>query len=325
MTLAGKTVLVTGATGFLGGVLTLRMAQEGANVRALARTPEKGAFLRDNDNITLVQGDITDAARMREVIQGCDGVFHGAVSYGNLEQQRRVNVEGTRNVVQASEAAKVSRLVHVSTLAVYGYDVRGEVGEDHPFAVNHNDPYVVTKGEEEVVVRVAKVPYSIVRPGGIYGARSGLWTRTAFLTARRNPTLWIGDGSGTPPLIYVDDAVDLLVAVATHPAAAGEAFNCANDPSATWREFLAEYAKLVGHSNYLGIPTPIIFGLAGVAALFDNPDRASRDIPKLARWLTRRVRYPMTKARDLLGWQPKTDLATGVKLCEGWLRERGLL
>jgi nucleoside-diphosphate-sugar epimerase len=325
MTLSGKTALVTGAAGFLSSALTLRLASEGVKVRALVRRPEKAKFLHDQPNIDIVQGDITDAARMREVTQGCDYVFHVAVLYGSHAEQQRVNVEGTRNVVQAAEAANITRLIHVSTLAVYGYVVPSEVPETTPLAVNHHDPYVVSKGQAESIVRAAKIPYSIIRPGGIYGARSGLWTRTMFSVARRNPTIFVGDGSGTPPIIYVDDVVNLLLTVAEHPKAVGEAFNCATDPSPTWREFLGAYSKLAGHNNWLGIPVPIAMGAVSLASAFASSTSAQRDLPKLVRYGTHRVRYPMTKARELLGWQPKIDLATGVKLCEPWLREKGLL
>jgi 2-alkyl-3-oxoalkanoate reductase len=325
MTLSGKTALVTGAAGFLSSALTLRLASEGVNVRALVRSPEKAKFLRDKPNIEIVQGDVTDAARMREVTQGCDYVFHVAVSYGDHAAQQRVNVEGTRNVVQAAESANVTRLIHVSTLAVYGYEVPSEVPETTPFAVNHHDPYIISKGQAEEVMRAAKVPYSIIRPGGIYGARSGLWTRTMFTLARRNPTWFVGDGSGTTPVIYVDDVVDLLLTVAEHPKAVSEAFNCANDPSPTWREFLGAYSQLAGHSNWIGIPVSLALGLTSVAGVFAGQTSAGKDLTKLVRYGTSRVRYPMTKARDLLGWQPKVDLATGIKRCEPWLREKGLL
>ena len=76
MSLAGHQVLVTGATGFLGGALALRLAQEGAQVIALARRPQKVDYIKQQPNITIVEGDITDAERMKRVTQGCSIVFH---------------------------------------------------------------------------------------------------------------------------------------------------------------------------------------------------------------------------------------------------------
>ena len=90
MTLQGMTALVTGATGFVGGALSHRLADEDARVKALARTPEKGDFLHTRQDIEIVPGDITDAERMREVVQGCTHVFHVAAALqGNMAQNRR--------------------------------------------------------------------------------------------------------------------------------------------------------------------------------------------------------------------------------------------
>src|SRR5215207_5245192 len=125
MTLAGKTVLVTGATGFLGGVTARRLAQDGARVRALARSPERAKYLRDCENIELVYGDITQPETLQPIMDGVDTVFHTAVDYGSMERQRAVNVEGTRNLANAAADAGVRRLVHVSSIAVYGYALSG--------------------------------------------------------------------------------------------------------------------------------------------------------------------------------------------------------
>ncbi|MBN2306116.1 MAG: NAD(P)H-binding protein, partial [Anaerolineae bacterium] len=129
-----STILITGATGFLGGVVVRRAAAEGAQIRALARSPEKAAPLRDLPGVEIVPGDITDADRMREVMPGCDVVIHcAAATSGPPDLQQRANVEGTRNVAAAAGAAGVRRLVHVSSIAVYGFRRQDNViTEDMP-------------------------------------------------------------------------------------------------------------------------------------------------------------------------------------------------
>ncbi|MGB1288313.1 MAG: NAD-dependent epimerase/dehydratase family protein, partial [Aggregatilineales bacterium] len=175
-----KTVFITGATGFLGGALALRLAAEGAIVKALARRPNRDKYLRDVPGIEIVMGDITDAARMRELTQDCDIVFHVAAALnGKLDFQRRVNVDGTRNVAIAAAQANIERFVYVSTIAVYGYSVTGIIDEDTP-QYPGNVPYNRSKSEAETallkVVSDNNLPYSIIRPGMIYGARSAMWT-----------------------------------------------------------------------------------------------------------------------------------------------------
>jgi nucleoside-diphosphate-sugar epimerase len=329
MSLQGRNVLITGATGFLGGALALRLASEGARVRALARRPEKGAFLRNVQGVEMVQGDITDAQQLRECFIGCDLVFHVAASTGGaLEKQRKNNVLGTRNVAEAAAQANVGRLVHVSTIAVYGYRQTGDVSEDTP----HNpgdDPYNITKSEAEQVLReVARghgLAYSIVRPGMIYGPGSNMWTKNVFTLARVRPTPFVGHGHGSAFPIYVDDVTDLMVVLATHPAAVGEAFHCTPDPSPTWHEFLSAYARLAGHQRWLSIPRTVIRPFVSLVSTFAQPQTQAKALPDMLFMSQQRLTFKMTKARELLSWKPTVDLETGIQKCVPWLREQGLL
>lgn len=329
MTLAGKTVLVTGATGFLGGALAMRLAQEGVSVRALARRPEKGDFLRAASHIEIVQGSINDAERMAEVSQGCDYVFHSAAALGgNFQEQQIGNVEGTRTVMVAAAGAKVKRVVHVSSISVYGFGYRSDVDEAMPQKPGSN-AYNRTKSEAETVVREIGaqwgVKYSILRPGMIYGPRSNMWTRNMFKLAKRNPTIFLGDGSGSAYPIFVDDVVDMMLVLAEHPAGENQAFNCTPDPSPTWREFLGEYARLAGHQRWLGLPVLPVQVIAPLAEYFLKLYGDPQDLPDVVAFGLWHITYRMDKARDLLNWQPKVSLREGVERCVPWLRVQGLL
>lgn len=329
MTLAGKTALVTGATGFLGGAVARRLASEGAQVKALVRRPGRDSYIRDVPNIGLVTGDITDPDRMKIVTQGCDYVFHVAAATGSsLTYQRKLNVDGTRNVMRAAAAASVQRVVHVSTIAVYGYGSSGDVTEDRPHQPGRV-PYNITKSEAETAVReigaAYNLPYSIIRPGMIYGPRSGMWTRTMFNLSKRKPTIFVGNGSGSVPCIYVDDVVDLMMILAVHPAATGEAFNCSSDPAPTWREFLGGYSRLAGHQSWLGLPALPLRLAAPLAELALTLRGEPQDVPALIPFMQAHKTYKMDKAGRLLGWQPQVCLDEGIRRCEPWLREQGLL
>ena len=330
MLLAGKQVLVTGATGFVGGTLASRLAAGGAQVRALARSPEKAAFLRGKESIEIIQGDITDADRMHAVTRGCDFVFHVAGAMrGDLALMRSINVDGTRNVVEAAATAKVKRLVHVSTNSVYGYGNKGDITEDMG-PTPGRDAYARTKSEGEAVVReVAEaggLSYSIIRPGNMYGPRSNMWTAGMFKLARLKPTVYLGDGGGTIPIIYIDDVVDMMVELATHPAADGEAFNATPDPSPTWREFIGGYSKLAGYQKWLGIPLWPVKLIANTVAALAPSRSAAKELPGMLAYSTSaNVTYKMTKAKEMLEWEPVVDLETGIEKCEPWLWEHGLL
>lgn len=329
MALTGKRVLVTGGSGFLGGALVRRLAEAGAQVRALARSPEKASYIQNLENVDIVQGDITDAKRMAEVMDGCDVVFHVAASTGGpLLEQWRMNVDGTRNVARAAAGAHVSRFVHVSTISVYGYRQRANVTEETPPDPGH-DPYNITKNEAENELRFVAgktgLTYSIVRPGQIYGPRSGMWTKLLFRLASIRPTPFLGDGGGSVFPIYVDDVVDLMLLLGDKAEAANQAFNCTPDPSPTWREFLGAYARLAGHTDWLGIPPALVTPLAEVVSALARPQTQAKELPNLVGLAQSHITYKNTKARDLLGWTPKTDLETGVQNCVPYLREQGLL
>jgi len=193
--IGGTTTFVTGATGFLGGVLALTLADRGARVRALVRTPDRGRFLRERTGIEVVVGDITDRRRMTELIAGCDYVFHCAVdTSGGLPNQRRVNVGGTRNVATAAADGGAARLLHVSTIMVYGYP-HGTVVTEEMGPAPSRRPYSITKAEAEEEVqgvgRARGLSFAIVRPGAIYGPRSWAWTAQMFRRASRRPILWL--------------------------------------------------------------------------------------------------------------------------------------
>jgi nucleoside-diphosphate-sugar epimerase len=329
MALAGKRVLVTGGSGFLGGALVRRLAVEGAQVRALARSPEKATYIQNLDNVEIVKGDITDAGRMAEVMDGIEVVFHVAASTGGpLLEQWRMNVDGTRIVAHAAADAQVSRFVHVSTISVYGYRQRADVTEETPPDPGH-DPYNITKNEAEnelrFVARKTGLTYSIIRPGQIYGPRSGMWTKLLFRLASMKPTPFVGDGSGSVFPIYVDDVVDLMLLLGDRPEAAKQAFNCTPDPSPTWREFLGMYARLAGHDGWLGIPPVLVTPFAALAGALASPQTQAKELPNLVGLARSHITYKNTKAYELLGWVPKTDLKTGVQNCIPYLREQGLL
>lgn len=332
-TFTGKTLLVTGATGFLGRALVERLARhsDALEIRLLVRNLQRAERLKDLPRVTIFQGDLTQPDTLPDAVRGCQIVFHsGAALGGDLALQMAANRDGTRNLATAAANAAVERFVHVSSIAIYGYRHHQDVIEETPPSPSY-DPYNVSKlAAEQALKDVAsahQIDYTIIRPGMIYGPGSRAWTGQMFRMARRSLTIFIGSGKGSTYPIHVDDVIDLLLIAATHPNAVGETFNCTPDPSPTWREFLGGYARLAGHADgrWLGVPPRLLWPVIQLIARLSPAASRQRDLPALLPFSQRYITYKTDKARRLLGWTPKVSLQQGIDGTAVWLRERGLL
>ncbi|HYN06737.1 MAG TPA: NAD-dependent epimerase/dehydratase family protein [Vicinamibacterales bacterium] len=181
------TLLLTGATGFVGGVLARQLIAAGHTVRAVVRTPGKARDLQ-TIGVDVHQGDVTEKGSMRRPMTGVDGVYHVAGWYKiggrDKDEAVRINVDGTRHVLELAEELRVPRVVYTSTLAVNS-DTHGRVvDESYRFTGRHLTVYDRTKAEAHHVAEsfIARgVPVVIVQPGLIYGPGDTSSVRTTFL------------------------------------------------------------------------------------------------------------------------------------------------
>jgi nucleoside-diphosphate-sugar epimerase len=166
--------LVTGATGFVGGVLARQLRHDGHEVVALVRRPSSALAAIDVDQRV---GDITDRTSVRTAMAGVDGVFHAAAWYKvgspDRREAERVNVEGTRIVLEAMRDAGVKKGVYTSTLAVFG-DTRGRVVDESyrtsgPFETVYDETKWRAHYEVALPLIGRGLPLVIVQPGVVYG------------------------------------------------------------------------------------------------------------------------------------------------------------
>ncbi len=210
------TYFVTGATGFIGATLVRRLIDDGDDVIAIVRNPETATQLPPA--VELVRGDVTDKESMRDAMARCDRVFHLAGWYriGVREPTtaRRVNVDGTRAVLELMDELDIEKGVYASTLAVFS-DTRGEVvTESYRYDGPHLSIYDRTKWQAHYEVAVpmidAGLPLVIALPGAVYGPgdRGPMWLLwEAYL---QNDLPFISRRSGYC-WGHVDDTVDGLV------------------------------------------------------------------------------------------------------------------
>ena len=325
-------VLITGATGFIGGRLAQRLATEtDYPVRGLARSPEKGRWLADL-GVEIVQGDITDPASVQAAMEGCGIVYHSAAwvqETGSREEVWAVNVQGTANVVEAALAAGVRRFIHVSSCGVYGSLQRLDIDESTP-PRRSGDLYRDSKLEaEEVVLRAIQergLPAVIVRPSQVYGPGSPQFTVRPVKAIQEGKMILVDGGRHLVKPVYIDNLVDALILCGEVEGIEGEILNITDGYTVTWAEFFGAYARMLGVEKLPSVPYPVAWlvallneiraGLQGKKATLNR---------KVLTTLRSRNSFSNRKARELLGWEPRVDFQEGMRRCEEWLRAEGYL
>lgn len=263
--LRGRRCLVTGGTGFLGGRLAERLVrQAGAQVRVLVRDFSRASRLA-RFPVEMVRGDVTSAQDVARAAEGCDVLFHCA--YGNHWDpavQRRVNVDATSLLVDAAARNGATRLVHVSTLAVYGATPDGDLDERAPRRPT-GDVYADTKLEgEELALAAARrgVPTTVLQPTVVYGPFAPGWTVRILNELEQGRVILVDGGEGLCNAVYVDDAVGALLLAAVAERAVGEAFLVSAAQPVTWRDYYGAYERLLGRESH------VVLSLAESEALF---------------------------------------------------------
>ncbi len=289
--LTNATVLVTGATGFIGGRLAERLIVEhGARVRALVRTFGRAARLA-RFPIELVQGDLTDAASVDRAVAGCDYVFHCAYgSDGQDDSRRVVNAQGTSNVLEAALAHHVKRVVHTSTVTVYGNTPDGPLDETAP-RVKTGFAYGDSKIEaEETALGFVNrgLSVAVVQPTVVYGPFGTTFTIKPLQMMKSGRVILVNGGDGLANLVYVDDVVSGMLVAAVHEGAHAESFILSGPEPTTWRDFYAAHEAMLGRSATVSM-TP-----DEALKHFHGADRGGSTF---ARQLLKALRHPGVKKR----------------------------
>ncbi len=221
-------VLVTGAAGFTGRALVLKLLDQGEEVVALVRNPDVCKDLEEK-GARLLAGDIKSEESVREAVKGAGTVYHIAALFRRAgfpdSEYREVNIEGTRHLLDASVREGVKAFVHCSTIGVCGDIDNPPADENTPY--NPGDIYQVTKMEGEKLAlsyaKEGKLPVVVARPASIYGPGDRRLLKM-FRMIKRGRFFVLGDGKPFFHVVYIDDLIEGFILCARKEEAVGEVF-----------------------------------------------------------------------------------------------------
>jgi predicted dehydrogenase/nucleoside-diphosphate-sugar epimerase len=255
--LKGRSVLVTGATGFIGGRLVERLVLEcGARVKVLVRN-FKNASRIARFPVEMVPGDIVDKRAVFTAAEGCEIVFHCAYDFGGSRTHREdISVKGTENVCQAALEHKVDRLVHVSTFSVYGETADGDLNENSPRQPSE-DVYTRTKrAAEDLVLEYTRrygLPAAVIQPTIVYGPYSRPWTIGPVDQLQKGRVVLVDGGRGLCNAVYIDDVIDAMILAAANDQANGEVFLISGREPVSWKDFYHAYETFIGSKRTISM------------------------------------------------------------------------
>lgn len=318
-------VLVTGAAGFLGGHLVDMLVEQGYDVRAMVRPAENADRLYTLKQVEVVLGDMTNEASLKRAVKGVQRVFNVAARTGPWGEENaywKVNVQGVSDLIHASLDAGVQRIVHTSSITVYGHSLQGIVTEDDAFHAEDN-PYSRTKiAGERLIANLVKddsAPVVIVRPGWIYGPRDTASFGRFVALVESGKSFLLGSGKNIVPVVYVRDvAQGLMKAAEAGDETIGRAYTIADDRRVTQAEYLNTIADClqVPHVR-LHLPYRGMYAASRAAELaWLAMGRRNAAPPPVTTYgvtlLGGEQMFSIGRARRELGFEPAFDLAHGV-------------
>jgi nucleoside-diphosphate-sugar epimerase len=284
--------------------------------------------------VEIAIGDLTSPSAVAAATEGVRCVFHcGALvsDWATSDEIARINVEGTKNVLEAAASGGVERVVHFSTTDVYGYPGTTRVDESHVSARFANW-YSQTKRDAEAEVRRAgangRLETVILRPATVYGPHSKDVVGEMAKAIRGGNMVLVGGGHAVAGLCYVDNLVDAAVLAMRRDGVSGEAFNVTDGLDVTWKQFADAIAEGLGcpavrWTMPYWAATGLGFSLEHGYRLLRRTTRL-RTRPLLSRQAVHVLGinqdFSNRKAREVLGWEPAVGYGAGLEATLEWLR-----
>jgi len=324
-------IFVTGATGYIGNNLAKRLAAEGHTIYALCRSAEKASLLA-HDNIKICDGDITDIKSVRTAMSGCEQVYHLAayarVWAKDTSQYYLLNVEGTKNVLDAARELGIEKIVVTSTAGVLGPSGDRPVKEDDERIGNILNEYEETKAQSEILCKDYCNKYNmhivIVNPPRVYGpgveSESNGVTRLVRFYLAGKWKIIPGDGNGTGSYVHVDDVVNGHI-LAMEKGRSGERY-ILSGVNISYKDFFSLLAIVSGKKvNLYPLPVWMMmlagYAIMGYAKVTGKPPLIT---PKWIRKYLYNWSLSCEKAQRELGYTYRS-LEEGLRQTVDWVKQ----
>jgi nucleoside-diphosphate-sugar epimerase len=328
------TVLITGASGFLGIHLIKKLMSENIRARVLIRKNSIHLGRLRNLDVEIVQGDLSDPRVIDQAVKGIKIIYHaGAAMNNSWYDHEQATIVGTQNIIKSALAHGVERIVYVSTLAVYELNSlkdRSVVNEDTPYQKEPKKmgPYAYTKIEAEKILLKAYqesgLKVTIVRPGIIIGPMGRVFFPHLGFKNADSLFIILKNGKNRLPLTFVENTVDAIYRASLEPQAVGKIYNLVDDGNITVRDYLTRFKEVTGiDSKIVRFPFFVpycafgVFELAGTMGLMKK-GKASRAQFK---WKHKNVVFDNRRAKADLDWEQKVPMEEGLRRTFEWYLE----
>ena len=326
--------LVTGSTGFIGRLLVRYLInKEGAEVKCLVRSNSDVSSLKEL-GVEIVLGDVTNVESLKDAVRNVDTVYHcaGLVETGFIQHYDalyRVNVEGTRNLIEAVSRSNLRKFVFFSSMAALGTrNIACLVKEDAE--CKPDTQYGKSKYEAEKMLlnyhSETGLPVVIVRPATVYGIgeKYNFLKLTKAIKNRR--FLFIGDGANLTSMCYVENLLDAVV-LSGKKGTDGHIYHLADSRPYSWKDIVSAISKELGIQGSPRHVSPRI-AWAG-ASFFEGFAKVFKFEPPLYKGrvntLTANFAFDISLARNELGYEPKFSFEEGLKVTIQWYKDEKLI
>lgn len=324
--------LITGASGFIGSYIAESLKKQGEHVFALVRETSNTEFLK-KIGVELRYGELNNPESLKKAMQDIKAVYHSAAladEWISPETAYRVNVEGTRNLLEAAKQENVKRFIFISTLAVLGMRDHYGTRADAPYR-KVGDPYIDTKIDSEKMAmdyyKTYGLPVTVVRPGFVFGPRDKKLIPRIVDKLGKDKFMFVGDGKNKINAVYIENLADAIVAAARSERAVGQAYNVTNDSGMDIENFIftiSDIWNIKRPSKHIpkALAYLVCHVLEGSARLAraKNPPYITKTRIK---FLSLNLEFDIKKTREELGYRPLISVEEGLKRTKEWMDASG--